>query len=71
MVTLLFPILNTTGYPVSRKDTIILTYGGLRGAIALALALLVSVDTEFPKRFRDLVLFYVVCMITLTVMLNG
>ena len=60
-----------TGYPVSFKQTIILTYGGLRGAIALALSLMVFVDEEFPKRFRELVLFYMVSMITLTVILNG
>lgn len=29
------------------------------------------VDKEFPKRFRELVLFYMVSMITLTVILNG
>jgi len=36
MVIIVLPLLNSTGYPVSWKDCIILTYGGLRGAIALA-----------------------------------
>lgn len=71
MINMLLPLLNTTGYPVTHKDSIILTYGGLRGAIALALSLMVVVDLEFPKRFRELVLFYMVCMITMTVILNG
>lgn len=71
MVFILKPLINTTGYPITNKDMIILTYGGLRGAIALALSLMVAVDTEFPQRFRELVLFYMVSMITLTVILNG
>jgi len=33
--------------------------------------LMVVVDNEFPKRFRELVLFYMVCMITLTIIVNG
>ena len=71
MVSLMYPFLNKTGYPVTRKDLIVLTYGGLRGAIALSLALMVAVDEEFPLRFRELVLFYLVGMITLTIMVNG
>ena len=71
MLKILEGPLNTTGWPVDKKDIFILTYGGLRGAIALCLALMVAVDTSFSERFRDIVIFYITSMITLTVFVNG
>lgn len=53
------------------KDMIVLTYGGLRGAIALVLSLLVTIDTSYTSRFQDVVLFYTTSMIFLTIILNG
>ncbi len=35
----------------------VLAYGGLRGAIGIAFALIVANDSEFPIRFRSIVLF--------------
>lgn len=63
--------LNKTGWEISNKDIVILTYGGLRGAIALSLALMVAIDENYSIRFREIVIFYVTSMITLTVILNG
>ena len=71
MIYLFKPLLSKTGYPVTNKDIVVLTYGGLRGAIALCLGLIVYTDEEYDPRFRDLVLFYLTGMITLTVLLNG
>lgn len=71
MILLLKPSINYLGWPITVKDTILLTYAGLRGSIALCLALMVAVDEDYSDRFRHLVLFYVICMITFTVLLNG
>ena len=71
MLKILEGPLNQTGWPVDKKDIFILTYGGLRGAIALCLALMVAVDENFSQRFRDIVIFYITSMITLTVFVNG
>ena len=71
MIWIMKPLLDRTGYPVSHKDIIVLTYGGLRGAIALCLGLMVYTDDDYSPRFKDLVLFYLTGMITITVLLNG
>lgn len=70
MISILYPLINKSGHKITPKDVVILTYGGLRGAIALALGLMVVTD-EFPDRFKDLVLFFLIGMIALTVLVNG
>lgn len=51
MIYSLWGMLNNHGWPINIKDIIVLTYGGLRGAIALALSLLVAIDPDFSPRF--------------------
>jgi len=51
----MMPILNCIGYKIDFKSVIIITWGGLRGAIALALAMIVLVDDKVTdKRFKAL-----------------
>ena len=71
MLIILKPLINRWGWPIDKVDIIIMTYGGLRGSIALCLALMVAVDDGYSQRFRDLCLFYVICMISFTVLING
>ena len=71
MLYVLRPLLNRTGYPVDGKMLVVLTYGGLRGAVGLCLGLIVLTDETYPERFRDLVIFYLACMIAATVIFNG
>lgn len=71
MIMILLPLINKSGYPLNWKDTVILTYGGVRGALGLALALIIYRDPEYSNRFKDIVLFYVSAMIVLTVIFNG
>jgi Sodium/hydrogen exchanger family/Cyclic nucleotide-binding domain len=71
MIYTFSPLMNMTGYPITNKDIFILSYGGLRGAIALCLGLMVYTDEDYSQRFRDLVLFYLTGMITMTVLFNG
>ena len=40
------PFLNSVGYKISNLSAFILSYGGLRGAIALSLAMIVAIDTR-------------------------
>lgn len=71
-VTLIqLPILNKVGYKVSLTSAFILSYGGLRGAIALSLGMLVFVDPHLSIRMRHLCLLYVVVTIWFTVCING
>lgn len=66
-----YPILNLIGYKVSCLSALILSYGGLRGAIALSLGMVVALDSQFNQRFRDLCIFNIFVIIVLTVLING
>ena len=48
-----------------------LVYGGLRGALGLCLSLIVGLDPELSQRFRELTVFYMCGMATLTIVVNG
>lgn len=71
MCLTLLPLLRSFGYGVSMKEFIVLVYGGLRGALGLCLGLLVAVDYDLTQRFRELTIFYVSGMATLTLLING
>ena len=47
MIVLMQPLLNRTGWPIEKTDIIILTYGGLRGSLALCLALMIAIDQQY------------------------
>lgn len=66
-----YPFLNLVGYKIDFRSAVIMSWGGLRGAIALSLAMLVVLDERFGKRFKDLCLLYVISIIVLTVVFNG
>jgi hypothetical protein len=44
MVLTFLPILRASGYGITKKEIIVLIYGGLRGALGLCLSLMVGVD---------------------------
>ena len=46
MMVMFMPLLQHMGYGVNWKECLIITYGGLRGAVGLALALIVHEDEE-------------------------
>ena len=71
MFAILKNSVNRCGWPIDNKDIIILSYGGLRGALALSLGLIVAFDNSFSERFREIVIFYITSMIFLTVLFNG
>lgn len=52
MVLTFYPILRKTGYGLTKKELVVLIYGGLRGALGLCLALIVGVDEDLSQRFR-------------------
>jgi NhaP-type Na+/H+ or K+/H+ antiporter len=52
MVLTLLPILRSFGYGVTMKEFVVIVYGGIRGAVGLCCALLVSSDEQLNHRFR-------------------
>ena len=49
MVAGLYPVLVRTGYPINWKSMLVITWSGLRGAVSLALALVVEQTTDIPN----------------------
>lgn len=54
------------------KDAVVATWGGLRGAVGLALALIVQLDVHnMPPGFRTLTIFYFGVVAACTLIING
>jgi len=71
MVFTFLPFIKCFGYGINNRELMVLCYGGLRGALGITLALMVSVDSDLPKRLRKLTLFYMAGTAFLTLILNG
>ena len=66
-----FPAMKRFGYGLGKKDAIVLWYGALRGAIGLALALIVAGTESIPKEIRDQFLFFTAGIVILTLLINA
>jgi len=73
VILVLYPLMKRAGYGLPKKDAIIVWYGALRGAIGLALALIVAgVDDQYiPKEIKDQFLFFTAGIVTLTLLINA
>ncbi|NQY67085.1 MAG: sodium:proton antiporter, partial [Flavobacteriales bacterium] len=66
-----YPFMKNTGYGLPVKDAIVVWYGALRGAIGLALALIVANAEVIPVEIRDQFLFLIAGTVTLTLLVNA
>lgn len=71
MIMLLYPLMKRLGYGLSKRESVILTWGGLRGALGLTLALMVSYTPAIPEAIRSQVLFFTAGIVTLTLCINA
>ena len=71
MILILYPLLRKSGYGLPVKDAVVVWYSGLRGAIALALSLIVSAEEIIPETVRNQFLFYTAGIVTLTLFINA
>eukprot|EP00210_Caulerpa_lentillifera_P006651 g6354.t1 len=68
----LLPFLSRLGYGMTWKDALVATWGGLRGAVGLALALIVELDEHnIPVSFRSYTIFYLGFVVIATLLING
>jgi len=67
----LYPILAHMGYGINWKDALIMTWGGLRGAVGLALALQLFLDPEVDLEYGTQVLFHMGVIAVMTLLING
>lgn len=71
VITMFFPIMKKAGYGLSKKNAYVLWWGALRGAIGLALALIVAGEAKIDSQIRDQFLFYTAGIVTLTLLVNA
>lgn len=71
MIMMLYPAMKHLGYGLSKRESVILTWGGLRGALGMTLALMVSYTPEIPEEIRRQILFFTAGIVTLTLSINA
>jgi len=72
LITFAFgPLIRMVGDPVSKAEATVMSWGGLRGAVSLALALFVSQHPDIPPALREQVLLVTAGVVLLTILLNG
>ena len=71
IIFVLFPLMKKIGYGVTVKDSIVLWWGGLRGVIGLAMALIVAETSSIPHDIRDQFLFITAGIVLLTSLINA
>ncbi len=73
VVALFFPLMKNTGYGIDKKNAIVVWYGALRGAIGLALALIIAgLDPAvLPEKIQNQFLFFTAGIVILTLLVNA
>merc|ERR1719265_2890632 len=65
------PLLTRWGYGLTRKELLFLVFGGLRGAVGLAMGLLVEHNSYIDKDLAKIISFHVSGIVLLTLLVNG
>lgn len=71
VIFLLYPLMKRCGYGLSIRESVILSWGGLRGALGLTLALMVSYALPIPTGIREQILFFTAGIVALTLTVNA
>jgi NhaP-type Na+/H+ or K+/H+ antiporter len=66
-----YPMLKTRGYGLNYKEFFVIVYGGLRGAVGIAFAMIASSDEELDPILRDIFLFDMSGCAVLTLIINA
>lgn len=70
-ITVFMPLLKRIGIGINYQKATVLWWGGLRGAVSLALALTVAANDLIPKEIGDHILFLCAGIVVLTILVNG
>lgn len=63
---LFYNFLKKYGYGLNFKDVIVITYGGIRGAICISFSLIISSDPFFEEKFKHILIMHISCCSFLT-----
>lgn len=67
----LMPFLSRLGVGINKEKAIVLIWGGLRGAVSMALALMVAANDALPLDVRNQILFLTAGVVVLSIVVNG
>ncbi len=65
------PLMNRVTQPVSPPAATVMAWGGLRGAVSMALALVVSQNESLPASLRSEILLVTAGVVLLSILING
>ncbi|MBD3635823.1 MAG: cation:proton antiporter [Crocinitomicaceae bacterium] len=71
VIIILLPVMKRAGYGIGKNHPQAMWWGALRGAIGLALALIVESTEAIPQEIRDQFLFLTAGIVTMTLMINA
>jgi NhaP-type Na+/H+ or K+/H+ antiporter len=71
IILCVYPVLSKIGVKCSRNDAVFMAFSGLRGALAVALALELKENTNVVENDADEFYFFVCVIAALTLLLNG
>jgi len=71
MIFMLYPAIANMGYKLDWKDCIVMSWGGLRGAVGLAMAVSMDASTSIDPVTGSKILFFVGGVAVLTLLVNG
>lgn len=71
VIGLLYPIMRKAGYGIDKNHPQAMWWGALRGAIGLALALIVESNENIPETIRQEFLFLTAGIVLLTLLINA
>ncbi|GAB5036345.1 sodium hydrogen exchanger partial [Nannochloropsis oceanica] len=70
-VLICFPVLVRGPYGISLRQAVLLSWGGLRGAVSLTLSIAVSQVEGIPEETRARISFLIAGIVLLTILING
>lgn len=71
MIAVCWIPMNLLGTPLTWKEGVVMVWSGLRGAVGLALAIIVDLEPGIDKRKGSLIMFHVGGMAALTMLINA
>jgi NhaP-type Na+/H+ or K+/H+ antiporter len=71
MLLVMMPLLRITGDTITMNEAIVMTWSGLRGAVAITLAIWVDLTEEIPSKDRARFVFHIGGMAMLTTLINA
>ena len=71
VIAMFYPLMKKAGYGLSAKNSYVLWWSALRGAVGLALALIIAGESKIDSDVREQFLFYTAGIVILTLLVNA